>query len=117
MLASIPDRLGSAVKIAFPNAEEVAYVCTDASEQLYASIGTQKNEEHLEEPTKQRQHEPLAILRGNFNGTERNWTTYESMAHAVFQIFNTLDYLFCGRARPTCSQIVGIFCMCLHRYH
>lgn len=61
-LASIQESLISAVKMALANPEKVAYVYTDASEQLWAAIVTQTKEEHLRKPIEQQRHEPLAFL-------------------------------------------------------
>lgn len=62
MLTSIQDSLRSAVKLAFPKADHVLCVYTDASEQFWAAIVTQSKEGQLEEMVSEQQSEPIAFF-------------------------------------------------------
>lgn len=93
-LAPIQDRSRSAVNIAFLNNEKVICVYTNANEALWAAKVTQTNREHLEEPTEQQQHEPLAFVRSKLDGLQRSWTIYNKKGYAVVETFERLNYLF-----------------------
>jgi hypothetical protein len=45
-------------------------VLTDASDRFYAVLVTQIDEEQLDLPTKEQNHQPLAILSGEFKGAQ-----------------------------------------------
>lgn len=95
VLALIQDKLRSAVKMTFPNLEKVMCAYTDASEARWEAIVAQTKEKLLETSTEQQQHEPLALLAGKLNGSQRNWTTYKiNEDYAVVQAFDRLDRLF-----------------------
>lgn len=95
-IASIQNRLRSAVKMVLPKLDKVGCVYTDASEMLQAAILTETEGEQLEKPAVKQRHKPFVFLRCRFNGAQRNWIAYEKEPSAVVQTFYRLNYVFGG---------------------
>lgn len=59
----------------------------------WAAIVTQCNTDQLELPIEEQMQEPLGFLGGAFRETQRNWSTFEQEAYAIFQAFERMDYM------------------------
>jgi RNase H-like domain found in reverse transcriptase len=64
--ASIMDSM----TLAFPDPDKRVCVLTDASNRFYASLVTQIDEEQLDLPMEEQDHQPLACLSGEFKGAQ-----------------------------------------------
>lgn len=58
-----------------------------------SGIVTQTPIEDLKKPKDDQVHEPLAFLGCEFQGSAKNWTTFEKEGFAIFQVFEKLNYL------------------------
>jgi hypothetical protein len=56
--------------LAFPDADKRICVLTDASDRFYADLMTQINEEQLDLPMEEQDHQPLAFLSSEFLGAQ-----------------------------------------------
>lgn len=54
---------------------------------------TQCAEECLNLPLHAQKHQHIAFLGGPFNSRQRNWTTIEQEANAVYQAIERMDYI------------------------
>jgi hypothetical protein len=52
--------------LAFQDPDKRICVLTDSSDRFYAGLVTQIDEEHLDLPMKEKDHQPLAFLLGDF---------------------------------------------------
>jgi RNase H-like domain found in reverse transcriptase len=66
---------------------------TDAYNPFYASLVTQIDEEHLDLPMEEQDHQPLAFLSGEFKGAQLRWTVPEMGGFAIVDIVTKVDYL------------------------
>lgn len=89
--------LKNEVKLAFPKEGKAKCVFTDASAKLWAGIVSQVEPDQLGKETAKQQHEPLAFIGGQFNGPQKNWTTYEKEAFAIVKVFDKLDLIIWGK--------------------
>ena len=90
----LTEQLREAVKLAHRRQDMILCVYTDASDAHWAAVVTQCDPEQLSLPVTEQSHQPLAFLGSAFNSTQRNWTTFEQEAYAVFQTFERMDYMF-----------------------
>jgi RNase H-like domain found in reverse transcriptase len=58
------------MSLAFPDPGKWICVLTDASDRLYAGLVTQIDEEQLDLPMEEQDHQPLAFLQCEFKGAE-----------------------------------------------
>ena len=93
---SLQDTLRNAVDIAYPDKEKVLCVYTDASDRFWSAVVTQTGSKELSKPREEQEHFPMGFLGAEFKGAERDWTTFEKEAFAIFQSFVKMDYLFLG---------------------
>jgi hypothetical protein len=56
---------------------------TDASDRFYAGLVTQIQEEQLDLPMEEQDHQPLAFLSGEFKGVQQRWTVPEKKGFAI----------------------------------
>jgi hypothetical protein len=54
--------------LAFPDPDKRICVLTDASDRFYAGLVTKIDEEKLDLPMEEKDHQPLAFLSGEFKG-------------------------------------------------
>jgi hypothetical protein len=66
---------------------------TDASDRFYAGLVTQKDEEQLDLPMEEQDHQPLAILSVEFKGVQLRWTVPEKEGFAIFDTVTKVEYL------------------------
>lgn len=95
-LLDIQDNLRSAFKPAFPKQGHIICLFTDAYDQFFVGILTQTHIRQNEAIIEGRNHEPLAFLGGQFNGSQKNLTNFEKEAYAIVEIFDRMDYLLSG---------------------
>jgi RNase H-like domain found in reverse transcriptase len=60
--------------LTFPDSGKRICVLTDASDRFYADLVTQIDEEQLDPPLEEQDHQPLAFLSGEFKGAQLRWT-------------------------------------------
>jgi RNase H-like domain found in reverse transcriptase len=63
--------------LAFPDPDKRICVLTDASDRFYAGLVTQIDEQQLDLPMEEQDHQPLAFLSGEFKGAQLRWTVPE----------------------------------------
>jgi hypothetical protein len=56
--------------LAFPDPDKRIFVLTDASDRFYSGLVTQIDEEQLDLPMDEQDHQPLALLSGDFKGAQ-----------------------------------------------
>jgi hypothetical protein len=56
--------------LAFPDTDKRICVLTDACVRFYAGLMTQIDEEQLDLPIEEQDHQPLAFLSGEFKGVQ-----------------------------------------------
>jgi RNase H-like domain found in reverse transcriptase len=69
--------------LAFPNPDKKICVLTDAPDRFYAVLVTQIDEEQLDLPMEEQDHQPLAFLAGEFKGARLRWTVPEKECFAI----------------------------------
>jgi RNase H-like domain found in reverse transcriptase/Reverse transcriptase (RNA-dependent DNA polymerase) len=79
--------------LAFPDADKRICVLTDASDLFYAFLVTQIDEEQLNIPMEEQNHQPLAFLSGEFKGAQLRWTVPEKDGLAIVDTVTKVDYL------------------------
>jgi RNase H-like domain found in reverse transcriptase len=79
--------------LAFPDPGKMICVLTDASDRFYASLVTQIDEEQLDLPMEEQDHQPLAFLLGEFKGVHLRWTVPEKEGFAIVDTVTKVDYL------------------------
>jgi RNase H-like domain found in reverse transcriptase len=78
--------------LAFPDPDKRICVLTDASDRFYAGLVTQIDEEHLDLPMEVQDHQPLAVLSGEFKGAQLQWTV---PGKEDFAIVDTMTKMNC----------------------
>jgi RNase H-like domain found in reverse transcriptase len=63
--------------LAFPDPDKRICVLTDASDRSYAGMVTQIDEEQLNLPMEEQDHQPLAFLSGEFKFAQPRWAVPE----------------------------------------
>jgi RNase H-like domain found in reverse transcriptase len=79
--------------LAFPDPDKRICVLMDASDRFYASLVTQIDEEQLDLPMEEQDHQPLAFLSGEFKGAQLRCTVPEKEAFAIVDTVTKVDYL------------------------
>jgi RNase H-like domain found in reverse transcriptase len=79
--------------LAFPDPDKRICVLTDASDRFYAGLVTQIDEEQLDLPMKEQDHQPLAFLSREFQGAQLRWTVSEKEGFAIVDTVTKVDYL------------------------
>ena len=92
----LQDTLLNSVKMAYRDSDKTLCLFTNASSKYWAAVVTQTEPDQLQLPHEDQVHEALAFLGGEFNETEKRWTTFEQEAFAIFSAFDKLSYLFHG---------------------
>jgi hypothetical protein len=59
--------------LAFPDPEMRICILTDASDRFYAGSMTQIDEEYLDHPIEEQDHQPLDFLSDKFKGAQQRW--------------------------------------------
>jgi hypothetical protein len=67
-------------------------VLTDASDRFYAGLVTQIDEEQVDLPMEEQDHQPLAFLSGEFKGPQLRWTVPEKEGFAIVDTVTKVDY-------------------------
>jgi RNase H-like domain found in reverse transcriptase len=88
--------------LAFPDPDKRICVLTDASDRFYAGLVTQIDEEQLDLPMEEQDHQPLTFLSGEFKGTQLRWTVPEKEGFAIVDTVTKVDYLLLSA--PCCTQ-------------
>ena len=96
-------QLREAVKLAHRDHSKSLCIYPDASDENWAAVVTQCDPTDLDLPKNEQKHQPLAFLGNSFNNTQKNWTTFEKEAYAIFQTFERLDYMF------TCEENIHVY--------
>jgi RNase H-like domain found in reverse transcriptase len=85
-------------------------VLTDASDHFYAVLVTQIDEEQLDLPLEEQDHQILAFLSGDFKGAQIRRTVPEKECFAIVDTVTKVDYLLLSqRATTTDSTREGMF--------
>jgi hypothetical protein len=79
--------------LAFPDPDKRICSLTDASDRFYAGLVTQIHEEQMDLPIEEQDHQPLAILSGEFKGAQLRCTVPEKEGFAIFATVTKVDYL------------------------
>jgi hypothetical protein len=79
--------------MAFPDRDKRVCVLTDASDRFYAGSVTQIHEEQLDLPMEEQDHQPLALLSGEFKGAQLRWTVPEKEGFAIVDTVTKADNL------------------------
>jgi hypothetical protein len=79
--------------LAFPDPEKMICVLNDASDRFYSGLVTQIHEEHMDLPLEEQDHQPLALLSGEFKGAQLRWTVPEKEGFAIVDTVTKVDYL------------------------
>jgi hypothetical protein len=79
--------------LAFTDPDKRICVLTDASDLFYAGLVTQIDEEQLDLPMEEQDHQPLAFLSGDFKGAQLRWTVPEKEGFAIVDAVTKVDYL------------------------
>jgi RNase H-like domain found in reverse transcriptase len=79
--------------LAFPDPDKRICVLTDASDRFYAGLVTQIDEEQLDLPMEEQDHQPLAFLSGEFKGAQLRWTVPEKEGFAIVDTVTKMHYL------------------------
>ena len=90
---NLKDSLRNSVELSYPKQGYTTHVITDASEFAWSGIVTQTPPGDSEKKFEDQNHEPLAFLGAEFRKSEKNWTTYEKEAFAIYSTFKRLDYI------------------------
>jgi RNase H-like domain found in reverse transcriptase len=77
----------------FPDSDKRICVLTDASYCCYAGLVTQIDEEQLDPPLEDQDHQPLAFLSGEFKGLQQRWPVPEKEVFAIVDAVTKVDYL------------------------
>jgi RNase H-like domain found in reverse transcriptase len=79
--------------LAFSEPDKRICVLTDASDCFYAGLVTQIDEEQLDLPMEEQDHQPLAFLSGEFRGAQQRWTVPEKEGFSIVDTVTKVDYL------------------------
>jgi RNase H-like domain found in reverse transcriptase len=77
----------------FPDPGKWICVLTDASDRFYACLVTQIDEEQLDLPMEEQDHQPLALLSGELIGAQLRWKVSEKEGFAIVDTMTKVDYL------------------------
>jgi RNase H-like domain found in reverse transcriptase len=80
--------------LAFPDPNKRICVLTDDYDRFYAGLATQIDNEQLDIPMEEQDHQPLAFLSGDFKGAQLRWTVPEREGLALVDTVTKEDYLF-----------------------
>jgi hypothetical protein len=79
--------------LAFPDPDKRICALTDASDRFYAGLVTQIDKEQLDIPMEEQDHQPLALLSGEFKGAQLRWTVPEKEGFVILDTVTKVDYL------------------------
>jgi hypothetical protein len=79
--------------LAFPDPDKRICVLTDASDLFYAGLVTQIDEKQLDLLMEEQDHQPLALLSGEFKGAQLRWTVPDREGFAFVDTVTKVDYL------------------------
>jgi hypothetical protein len=79
--------------LAFPDPDKRICVLMDASDRFYAGLVTQIDEDQLDLPMEEQDHQPLAFLSGEFKGAQLRWTLPKKEGFAIVDTVTKVDYL------------------------
>jgi RNase H-like domain found in reverse transcriptase len=79
--------------LAFSDPDKRICVLMDASDRFYAGFVTQIDEEQLDLPMEEQDHQPPAFLSGEFKGAQLRWTVPEKEGFAIVDTVTKVDYL------------------------
>jgi RNase H-like domain found in reverse transcriptase len=79
--------------LAFSDPDRRISVLTDASHRYYAGLVTQIDEEQLYLAMEVQDHQPLALLSGEFKGAQLRWTVPEKEGFAIVDTVTKVKYL------------------------
>jgi hypothetical protein len=79
--------------VAFSDPEKRICVLTGSSDRLCDDLVTQINDEQLDLPMEEQDHQPLAFLLGEFKGAQLRWTVPEKKCFAIVDTVTKMDYL------------------------
>jgi RNase H-like domain found in reverse transcriptase len=79
--------------LAFPDPDKRICVLTDVLDRFYAGLVTQIDEEQLDLPMEEKDHQPLAFLSGEFKGAQLRLTVPEKEGFEIIDTVTKLDYL------------------------
>jgi hypothetical protein len=79
--------------LAFPDPDKRVCVLTDASNRFYAGLMTQIDEEQLDLPMEEQDHQSLAFLSCEFRGAQLRWTVPEKEGYATADTVTKVDNL------------------------
>jgi hypothetical protein len=82
-----------AVTLAHPISNKRLCFYSDASSFFWSAVITQVAPEHLDRPTSEQHHEPLAFLSGKFTGSSSRWPIIEKEAYAIMAACYSLSWL------------------------
>jgi RNase H-like domain found in reverse transcriptase len=78
----------------FPDPDKRIRVLTDASDRFYAGLVTQIDEEQLDLPMEEQDHQPQVFLSGEFKGAQIRWKVPDKEGFAIFNTVNKVGYLY-----------------------
>lgn len=105
-----------AIKLSHFKEDHVVAVFTDPLEELWADVVMQYGRTEVEKEIYEQEHEPLEFLGEQFNGAERNWTTYEKAAYLIVKVFDKIDHVLWGSNPVHVLPIIRISCVYLHHW-
>jgi RNase H-like domain found in reverse transcriptase len=79
--------------LAFPDPVKRICVLTDASNRFYAGLVTQIDEEQLDLPVEEQDHQPLEFFSGEFKGAQLRWTGPEKEGFGIVDTVTKVDCL------------------------
>jgi RNase H-like domain found in reverse transcriptase len=88
-----PAAIMESMTLAFSDPDKRIFVLTGASDRLYAGLLTQIDEEQLDLPMEEQDHQPLTFLSGEFKGAQLRWTVPEKEVFAMVDTVTKVDYL------------------------
>jgi hypothetical protein len=78
--------------LAFPDPDNRICVLTNDSHRFYAGLVTQIDEDQLDLPMEEQDHQPLAFLSGEFKGAQLRSTVPEKKGFAIVDTLTKVDY-------------------------
>jgi hypothetical protein len=82
-----------AVTLALPISNKRLCVYSDASSVFWSFVITKVPPEHLDRPTNEKHHEPLAFFSGKFTSSSSWWHIIEEEAYAIMEACDKLSWL------------------------
>jgi hypothetical protein len=86
--------------------------CT-ISDRFYAGMVTQIDEEQLDLPMEEQDHQPLAFLSGEFKGAQLRWTEPEKEGFAIVDTVVKVDYLLLSHDEFSILSYMRVACILL----